>query len=801
MDSTFHSSNERDHIPMMRTMTVVRQYIAAAFLILIGLSAYGCGSGATVSPVVELSSLSVTTETTTSALQPAFSSAITDYTVQLSSSVTSVTVTAKAAVDGDSVSINDQTTTSRAITLAPAGQTTVVNIVVSETGTNSRTYTVKLVRAGLDGNNSLKSLSVSPGTLNPAFTADEQFYRVDAIKSTDTKVTLTPTLDDVNATMTVDGQDTASGQGREITLKPAGQTTIVEIFVKAQNGQVKQYHVEVPREISGNNDLKTLTMLSGSSGTSNLPLDPSFKASITDYKVAVGSGVTSVRVTPTLDDPTATMTVNGLATTTGQAQPITLRAAGLITLITIRVTAPNGTPKIYTVDVDRADLSGINNLSGLTVSPGTWDSAFSATDLSYTVNVGSSVERVKVTPTLPPNSNASLKLSVNSGPLTNINSGVEQTITLGPPDSNTFINIIVIAQNGSKNTYVVAVDRAPSNDNNLSALSVRVGTAVQTLSPVFARSILTYTVDVASNVDKVTVLATKSDRNAAMAIDGAPVPPGTETGQAPVKLGGQGSETPVSITVTPQIGSPKTYSLTITRLSSNTNLSALSVTAGTAVLPLSPPFNSNKVNVATDITSVTVTATLEDTNATMTINGQGTSSGVASAPITLGAQGSNTNIPIVVIAPNGTQKEYTITVNRAAPATPPTPTDAPDLIKADDSCPLLEPPDPLNNPDPDGCAFGTSRSDNVTNKTTLGFSIPSPGAGVTPKLYVNGVKDDNSTFTQGILRRSTPFDDGTYTITYTLTNAGGESLESPPLCDELTGKICTVTIDTRAPGN
>ena len=69
---------------------------------------------------------------------------------------------------------------------------------------------------------------------------------------------------------------------------------------------------------------------------------------------------------------------------------------------------------------------------------------------------------------------------------------------------------------------------------------------------------------------------------------------------------------------------------------------------------------------------------------------------------------------------------------------------------------------------------------------------------MTPKLYVNGVKDDNSTFTQGILRRSTSFSDGTYTITYTLTNAGGESPESPPLCDPVR-QVCTVTIDTAAP--
>lgn len=200
------------------------------------------------------------------------------------------------------------------------------------------------------------------------------------------------------------------------------------------------------------------------------------------------------------------------------------------------------------------------------------------------------------------------------------------------------------------------------------------------------------------------------------------------------------------------------------------------MTAGTEVLPLSAPFDgSNTVNVATDITSVTVTATLQDTNATMTINGQGTSSGVASAPITLGEQGSNTNIPIVVIAPNENRRNYTITVNRAAPAAPAAPASAPDLIAEDDSCPLLEPPDP-SNPDPDGCVPGTSRSDNATNVATPRFTVSQPAAGETPSLYVDGAKVKEG-FDQGAntLTPTAALPDGDHTITSTVTNAGGES--------------------------
>jgi hypothetical protein len=448
------------------------------------------------------------------------------------------------------------------------------------------------------------------------------------------------------------------------------------------------------------------------------------------------------------------------------------------------VTAQNGTKKSYTILVNRGGLSSINTLQNLTVSSGTGTTnliSFSPTTPSYPVNVASTVTSVTVRPTLPPNSNASMSLIVNSGQPSNINSGEARTITLGQPDSNTLINIIVTAQNGNRNTYVVAVDRAPSNDNNLSALSVRVGTAAQTLSPRFARNVTSYTVEVASNVTSVTVFATKSDRNAAMAIGSVTVQAGTATGQAPVTLGGQGSETPASITVTPQIGNPKTYSLTITRLSSNTNLSALSVTAGTAVLRVSPPFGSNTVNVPTDITSVTVTATLEYTNATLEINRQGTSSGVASAPITLGASGSNTGIPIVVIAPNGDRRNYTLTVRRAAPAAPQAPGSAPDLIEEDDSCLDADPSDPNNNMCDPGS--GTTREDNKTNVTTPRFQIAPPGAGQTASIYVDGVKAQDATFNPAtnIFTLTTPLsgsNDGVqHSITSTVTNTA-TNLES-----------------------
>ncbi len=383
MNLPYHASGERDLITM-RTMTVVRQYLAAAFLVVIGLIAYGCGDSATVNPVVELASLTVDPGT----LQPAFSGGTTQYNVDVSNNITSVTITAQPAVAGDTVTINGQTTTSSVINLGAAGTTTPVNIVVSETGTNSRTYTVLLIRAGLTGNNSLQNLTLSSGTLDPPFTANELNYSLDVANNVG-NVTVTPTLSDPAATMTVNGQATNSGQARTIPLNGGGQSTAITIAVTAQNGNPKTYLVTVSRGVSSNNNIQGLTVSPGN-------LAPSFRADRTGYTVNVGSSVASITVTPRLQDTTtATMTVNGQGTNSGQTRTIPLGAAGSNTPIFIIVTAQNGTQKTYTVGVNRD--GGNNNLSALTVSPGSLDSPFNANDLNYTVGVGSTVASITVT--------------------------------------------------------------------------------------------------------------------------------------------------------------------------------------------------------------------------------------------------------------------------------------------------------------------------------------------------------------------------------------------------------------------
>lgn len=176
------------------------------------------------------------------------------------------------------------------------------------------------------------------------------------------------------------------------------------------------------------------------------------------------------------------------------------------------------------------------------------------------------------------------------------------------------------------------------------------------LSPAFSPTTTNYTVNVSATTTTVTVTATPEDNTATVAI----------TGGATQSLPGPGSSKDITIVLTAQSGSQSTYIVTVNKaaLAADNNLSALTVAPGA----LSPAFASGiqnyTVDVATTVTSVSVSATKSDPNAV--ISGDVPNEG--QAMILLGGPGTTTNVLITVTAQDGNAKTYRITVKRAAPA-------------------------------------------------------------------------------------------------------------------------------------
>jgi hypothetical protein len=288
---------------------------------------------------------------------------------------------------------------------------------------------------------------------------------------------------------------------------------------------------------------------------SGASLQPPFTSETTGYSVDLPSNTPDVTVSATKSDPNDVL--SGAVTapagqTTGQTT-IPSPGPGSTKDISLTVTSPDGRAKIYTITLRTITLGGDNTLRSLTVSPGTLSPSFTAGTQNYTVDVAAAVAQVTVSAT---------KSDVNAVISGDVPNEGQTTLKLDGPGTTKLVSIIVTAPNGTSKTYTITVKRAASSsDNNLSDLTVRPGL----LDPDFGSGILTYTVDVANDVDSVIISATKSDLNAVMSAFGSVIAAaGTPTGQVSVPLSGR--RTTVDITVTAQDGvTTKTYTITVTR--------------------------------------------------------------------------------------------------------------------------------------------------------------------------------------------------------------------------------------------
>ncbi|MBL0386542.1 cadherin-like beta sandwich domain-containing protein [Tumebacillus sp. ITR2] len=590
---------------------------------------------AALSSNADLSSLALSQGT----LSPVFASGTTSYTANVANAVTSVNVTPTVADGTATLKVNGSAATSGNAVTVPlvVGDNTITVQVTAQDGTTQKKYTVTVTRAP-SGNADLSNLTLSQGALAPVFASGTTIYTANVANAV-TSVDVTPTIADGTATLKVNGS--AATSGNAVTLPLVVGDNTITIQVTAQDGTTKKtYTVTVTRAPSGNADLINLTLSQGA-------LAPVFASGTTTYTANVANAVTSVDVTPTIADGTATLKVNGSAATSGNAVTVPLVVGD--NTITVQVTAQDGTTqKTYTVTVTRAPSSNAD-LSNLTLSQGTLAPVFASGTTTYTANVANAVTSVDVTPTI---ADGTATLKVNGSAAT---SGNAVTVPLVVGDNT--ITVQVTAQDGTtQKTYTVTVIRAPSSNADLSNLTLSQGT----LAPVFASGTTTYTASVANAVTSVDVTPTVADGTATLKVNGSAVASGNAV-TLPLLVG----DNTITVQVTAQDGTTKkTYTVTVTRApSSNADLSNLTLSQGT----LAPVFASGTTiytaNVANTVTNVDVTPTIADGTATLKVNGTDAISGNA---VTLPLLVGDNTITVQVTAQDGTtQKTYIVTVTRA----------------------------------------------------------------------------------------------------------------------------------------
>lgn len=269
------------------------------------------------------------------------------------------------------------------------------------------------------------------------------------------------------------------------------------------------------------------------------------------------------------------------------------------------------------------------NLSSLSVSNASIN--FNKDTTNYSVKVGSDVTSINVTAT-----------AEDSG--AKISGTGSKSLNYG----DNKINVVVTAPSGDKKTYTITVTREDNRSNNNDLSSIKLSTG--TLSPSFSSGRTTYNVSVPFEVSSINVTATAEDNKAKVSVSGG----------SSLKVG---KVTNVTIKVTAENGSVKTYTVKVTRgkdpnaaeeKNSNNNLASLNLGQD---ITLNPKFNKNttsyEVEVPYKIKNLEIEAIAED-------------EAFAKVDIT-GAdnlQVGENEVKIVVTAEDGKTKEYIIKVTR-----------------------------------------------------------------------------------------------------------------------------------------
>ena len=437
-----------------------------------------------------------------------------------------------------------------------AGYNQFVFRVVSETG-DTNTYIYNIYRDTTDDNylDNLEVIYPTGVNLDFNYLVTEYAFRVEN-SVTDLSLKITPDSELATYEISMDneeGSNTCSAHNGDDADSDCGGLIVGENYVNVTvtapgdpndpsvPKEKRTYTLTVYRLASGDTLLKTLTVKNGSQ---EFQLSPEFNPIKTAYTLTVDNEISSVVVAATPNSSTtkifgASSYSKTHALNTGDNQ------------ISIVTTAQNGATETYTVMITRRKNSN-TNLSTLSVAGQTLDPSFNKEVVEYTINVGPQVKELDIT-AIPEASTSTYQITGNS----NFKNGENE------------VKITVTAEDGSKKTYTITVNRQGYTDNHLSTLTVSNGDNVYEMTPAFDPDYDSedgvYVVSVPNDINRVTVAGELAGVGSTVTGLGEhALPTGTST---------------IAVKVTSETGDVREYDIEITRAkSSDSTLKSLTLT-------------------------------------------------------------------------------------------------------------------------------------------------------------------------------------------------------------------------------
>ncbi|MDQ0919460.1 InlB B-repeat-containing protein [Paenibacillus sp. V4I5] len=257
-------------------------------------------------------------------------------------------------------------------------------------------------------------------------------------------------------------------------------------------------------------------------------------------------------------------------------------------------------------------------LAGLFVDQGILSPSFSLSNLYYIVDMDNAVSNLNLSLL---KENPTQTVSVTGAVYQSVTNAVYSYQVSNLIVGSNLIQIRVNAQDGTTNMYTVTVNRAAelSGNADLSNLALSNGA----LSPNFAPGTTAYTSSVANGVSSINVTASTQNSKAKITVNGNTVASGKASDAINLNVGNN----PVTVVVTAENGTTKTYTIAVNRTSSNnsgessstpptsTSGGIVNLKEGKLTLPAGKPGNVN----LKDIVMVSIPAGATDQELILTL--------------------------------------------------------------------------------------------------------------------------------------------------------------------------------------
>ncbi len=565
--------------------------------------------------------------------------------------------------DADPAAIGHQ------VDLADSGDTLVIVRVTSGDGLSQRVYLTLISKVSTSVRSSMRqltmrskltmrsetaptlsSLSVSEGSLDPAFAADEFEYTA-TVESDVAEVTVTAAANGAELTVIPADAD-ANDPGHQVALGLPGSETAI-VIVASANGQLVSYVVTVSRKAS------TRLALLDVSGSQ---LTPAFDPDLYAYTATVDDTQSHATIHATAEAPDAEVRI-----VPGDDDPVTpghqvalgalgdLTTTQVVVLVSAPTVAAHGT---YMIAVTRPELVpslGSLSVAGLDLTP-----AFDSDVFEYAVAAGPELAEATLSATA---SYPHMDITVSLADADPNKPGWQ--IPLGALGSQTVTTAVVTVTDSSTTSisYTVAVTR-PELVPSLGSLSV----AGLDLTPAFDSDVFEYAAAAGPELAEATLSATASYPHMDITVSPADADPNKPGWQIPLGALGSQTVTTAVVTVTDSSTTSISYTVAVTRPELVSSLGSLSV----AGLDLTPAFDSDVFEYAAaagpELAEATLSATASYPHMDITVSPADADPNKPGWQIPLGALGSQTVTTAVVTVTDSstTSISYTIVFTRAA---------------------------------------------------------------------------------------------------------------------------------------